>query len=153
MKTPIIQCDPIITPEVFNIQTAGSDAIVVVGFATGQVPERLLTVIKARVDEGIPVFLLKDNFGRDHGVLDPLREIGRPLVETGIIPLEHINVNGLVELIAAIQEEAGAGKTGAELGEAIQQRYTYGSNEAKPIPEWEIPGRLEAMRKRTKFSK
>lgn len=150
-KTPIIECDPIITPELFAIQTANSDAIVVIGFATGQVPERLRTIVKQRVDEGVPVFLLKNNPGRDNGVIDPLKEIGRPLVETGIIPLEHINVNRLEELMTVIQAELAKGKSGQELGQVVREKYIYGPDEQKPIPEWKIPGRLQRMRSRTKF--
>lgn len=56
MKIPIIKCDPVITPDIFEAFTEGGDAIIIEAFATGQVPLRLTAAMKARVDEGIPVF-------------------------------------------------------------------------------------------------
>jgi len=60
--------------------------------------------------------------------------------DAGAIALEKVNVNHIYDvIIPAIQDEFTKGKRGAELGEAIREKFSYKNDEPRPIPFWQDP--------------
>ncbi len=133
----VVRATPVLTVEQFESFTTRCDAIVLIAFATGTAPQSLISAAKEKINSGIPIFLLSDNSGDDHGILKMTYENQFKWAEVGAISLEKVNVNNVSEVVNAINEEFTSGKRGQELGAAIEQRFKYGEQEVKPKAEWE----------------
>jgi hypothetical protein len=135
-----IEVAPGMSPQILEKITAGSDAVVLIVYATGTSPESLNGVIKQRTEKGIPVFLVSKNPGDAHGILKITYGPQQESKEAGAIALEKVNVNNLYDVIMpAIQDEFAKGKRGAGLGEAIREKFSYKDDESKPVPSWQDP--------------
>ncbi|MFH1536555.1 MAG: hypothetical protein ABID45_01045 [Patescibacteria group bacterium] len=149
INVPIIKCDPSNDAETILALAKGADALIMEAFGTGQTPLDLADAFKEIIEGGTPIFTLKEGGGTEHGIVKRDDwELNPAAVKVGVIPIEKINYNNWRELFDAISEEIEAGKTGTELGEAIRERFSYGPDETKPIPEWGKPGSPEARKKR-----
>lgn len=137
-KTAIVDSTPLLTPEQFEAFTTNTDAIVLLTYATGTTPERLNGVIKAKVDSGIPLFLLSKNPGDEAGIVRVVYDTLAKAIEAGAIPLEKVNSNDGAVVLATIQNFYDQGLRGEALGVAVQQRFAYQEGEEKPKAEWEI---------------
>lgn len=129
---PVISCFPGLMPEKVAENTENAGAVILISFATGTTPTNLDPVIAKRTREGIPIFLLSDNKKEDHGIPRSNYGTQKDSAKAGAIALQKVNVNNLSEVMEAIKEELAAGKKGAELGEAIKQRFAYGPDEKLP---------------------
>jgi L-asparaginase/Glu-tRNA(Gln) amidotransferase subunit D len=69
-KISVMAVNPGLTAENLDAVTKGVDAVLLIAYATGAVPEILNKVIKKRTDEKIPVFIVSSNYGAPHGILD-----------------------------------------------------------------------------------
>jgi hypothetical protein len=136
------------SPDIFRMSTEGVDAIVIISFATGTVPQVLAPAIRDRVEAGVPVFLLSDNAGDKHGILKIAYGVQAVIAEAGAISLEKVNINNLEEVVAAIDQELSQGYKGKELGEIINKKYKYGADEQKPLAEWETPEGIKGQQER-----
>lgn len=136
-NTCVIQATPVLTAEQLDSFTNGADAVVLIAFATGTVPQRLIPVIESRVNSGVPVFLLSSNYGDSHGILKIAYEPQVKAAAVGAVALEKVNVNNIEEVVQAIKEEFSSGKKGNDLANTIERRFKYGDNEEKPKPEWD----------------
>lgn len=145
----IIRLNPTVTPERLDLATQDAEAVVLVVFASGALPDCLTPVIQRKISLGVPVFLLSNNPGDNHGILHPGRyAAGIGALEAGAIPLEKVNVNQAVDVEHAISQALDAGMKGAELAAHIQKQFAYGPDEEKPKAEWETPEGIAAQRER-----
>lgn len=145
IKTLTIEITPIMTPEQLEMLTNGLDAVVLKVYATGTSPESLNEVIKKRTKEGIPIFLVSNNPGDNHGILKITYDTQKKSNEAGAIPLEKVNVNNLDVIYSSLQSEFAKGKRGAELGEAIREKFAYNESEPKPIPAWDDQEKIKGQ--------
>jgi len=81
----LVSATPLLTPEQFEAMTSGSEAIILIAYATGTTPERLNSAIKTKVDSGIPVFLLSSNSADDHGILKTTYDVQAKSAQAGAI--------------------------------------------------------------------
>lgn len=139
VKVSQIFINPGMTPNQLEEFTANSNAVVLIVYATGASPESLNEVIKNRTDEGIPVFLVSNNPGDNHGILKITYGTQEKSKNSGAFALEKVNVNNLEVINAVIEQKYKEGKRGAELGRAVQEEFLYKDNESRPIPSWEDP--------------
>lgn len=146
-KVPTLMCDPFIKADDFLARTERAEAIIVVAFATGAMPDRLVPAIQQRIQQGIPVFVLSDNPGNNHGILRVIYDAGSGAYKAGAIGLQKINVNQYRELKAIILEALGKGLKGKDLEREIEQRYAYQQGEKKPLAQWEDPNYVDPPRK------
>ena len=123
IKCAVIRAEPSLTPRLFEQMTNGAESIVIIAFAAGTIPDRLAPVIKSKVDSAIPVFLISNNPGDDHGIERLKYRVQVNIAETGAIALKGVNINDIESVMKAIQEETRNGKKGAELGEVIGRRF------------------------------
>lgn len=133
----VIQCTPFLTPEQFFALSEGMEAIVVITFATGTVPDRIVPAIKRRIEEGIAVVALTNNPGNDHGMLRITYDAGSEAYESGMVGLQKVNVNHVQEVLKALSTGIKEGLRGADLANAMQEKYAYREEEEKPRAEWE----------------
>ncbi|MFH1218245.1 MAG: hypothetical protein V1679_00170 [Candidatus Peregrinibacteria bacterium] len=150
---PIIMATPRLSTTAFAVRALRAKAVVFVVFASGATPTRFAPVIKACIDRGVPVFLVSDNMGDNHGIL----EAGRygttsGSLEAGAVPIETVNVNNLAEIKTYIKLLSGAGKTGTELAELVGERFSYRSDDEKPLAEWDTPGGVAKQRQLTRLA-
>lgn len=138
-KIALLRVAPGMSPEQLEEFTRNSDAVILVVYATGTSPESLNSAIKKRTEEGIPVFLVSNNPGDIYGIVKIIYEPQVKSKDAGAIPLEKVNINNIDTINAAIEEEFSKGKSGAELGEAIREKFAYREDESRPIPAWEDP--------------
>ena len=138
-KVATLVCSPGLTEDQFLSWTDGAKAIIVVAYATGTMPDRLVPAIQRRIQEGIPVFVLSDNPGDQHGIVKIMYAAGKGAYDAGAVPLEKVNVNQQAEVFVAITEALNRGLSGQALADAIRDRYAYHQGETKPIAEWDDP--------------
>lgn len=146
-RVPALMCDPFLTADYFLKKTEHAQAIVVVAFATGAMPDRLVPAIQQRLQQGIPVFVLSNNPGDSHGILRVKYAAGSGAYEAGAIGLQKVNVNQHQEVKAAISEALERGLSGQELAREIEQRYAYQEGEELPLAEWDDPDSVDPPRK------
>lgn len=139
-RVPAIECDPLLKADEFLARTEHAEAIIVVAFASGAMPDRLVPAIRQRIQEGIPVFVLSNNPGENHGPLRVIYAAGSGAYEAGAVRLEKVNVNHHREVKAAIHEALAKGLRGQALAREIGQLYTYQDGETLPVAEWDRPG-------------
>lgn len=130
---PLINCatikaEPSLTPELFEAMTNGAESIVITAFASGTVPERIIPIIKSRVDSGVPVFLVSNNPADSHGIERLKYQPQVNVAEAGATALKNVNANNIADVLKAIQEETAQGKKGSELGKAIGERFGIAGN-------------------------
>lgn len=142
----VVTATATITPEQFDMFFEKQDAVVFVVFATGTSPERLNDVIRKRTKEGIPIFLVSNNPGDNHGIMKITYDVQAESLKAGATPLEKVNVNNLQEIIFEIKKQFSAGKKGTELAQAIQKTFSYKEGDKKPIPAWENPVEIKKQR-------
>ena len=119
----IVRATPLLTLEQMEAMTKNVEAIVIITFATGTVPDRLGPIVQAKVEAGVPVFLVSNNPGDDVGILRDKYLPQANFRDAGAIRIESVNINRIEEVFAAIQEEAAKGKRGGQLGAAVEQRF------------------------------
>ena len=134
----IINVDPSTDPEVVEILGKRAHSIILVANAQGTLPGTLHGAIKSLTASGIPVFVIPDNPGENHGVVDRENLYERDLA-CGAIFLQNVNVNdvdvhGQLTLTAAIQSAVDAGMRGGELGKFISTKFSYAQGEELPTP-------------------
>lgn len=142
VKIASLKIAPGMTPEQLDDFTRDFNVIVLTVYATGTSPEILNEVIKKRTTEGKPVFLVSDNPGDRAGIIKVTYGTQEESKNSGAIALEKVNVNDLELLDAVIKDEFAKGKRGAELGEAVRERFAFQDDEPKPIPDWDNPDEL-----------
>ncbi len=122
--TPALMGNPGLTAEFFDaIENAGSKALVIEGFASGTTPEVLNPHIARAVGRGVPVFILSNNPGEDHGPQRIKYAVHQEAVNAGATVLRDVNVNAAEEVANAIQDAIDAGQTGHELARTLVDRY------------------------------
>jgi L-asparaginase/Glu-tRNA(Gln) amidotransferase subunit D len=120
----IVKGEPSLTPELFNAMTLGADSVVVITYAAGGVPEKVVPNIKSKVESGTPVFLLSDNERDPQGIVRQDKyAIHQSLAQSGATAIQGINSKNLEQLMLAIQEQSFYGKKPQELAEAISQQF------------------------------
>lgn len=144
-----LMCEPGLNEDHFLRLTDGAKAIIFVTYASGAMPDRLVPAIQQRIQEGIPVFVLSDNRGDQHGILKIKYTAGKGAYDAGAVPLENVNVNHQAEVFAAITEALNKGLSGQALAEEIRQRYAFHEGETKPVAEWDRPGYIPPHQRRT----
>lgn len=123
VKCAVVKAEPTLTPELFQHFTHGAESIIITSFANGTVPNRLSAVIKLKVDSGIPVFLISNNSGDNHGIERLKYQVQVDIAQAGAIALKKVNINNIESVIRAIQEETVLGKKGSDLERAISERF------------------------------
>lgn len=111
---------------------ANPKALLLIAYATGGTPESLNPYIQEYTDKGIPVFLLSNNPGDDHGIREITYGVQAEAAEAGAISLKDVNINSLQQVVRAIQDAAKAGLEGENLRKAIVGQFgmaTAGSHE------------------------
>ena len=68
-KISVVEATPTLSPEQFDMVTKNTDAIVFIVYATGTSPEILNNIIKQKIEENVPVFLVSKNPGDNHGII------------------------------------------------------------------------------------
>lgn len=122
--TPALAGSPALTAEFFDaIENAGLKALVVEGYAAGTTPEALNPFIARTVQRGVPVFVLSNNPGEDHGPQRIKYAVHQQAVDAGATILRGVNINAAEEVANAIQDAIDAGKTGQDLAQALIDIY------------------------------
>lgn len=128
----VANCFPGVNPSHLEIVGMGSDAVVLISFATGSTPRIIAPAIKKLVDSGCPVFLLSDNRGDDHGILnDSKYEAQIPARDAGAISLQSVNIKHLNEVLAFINGQVRKGAKGEVLAQIVKTHYAL-----KPGDDW-----------------
>lgn len=146
-RVPTLMCTPFLEAEEFLERTQSAQAIIVVAFATGAMPDRLVPAMQQRLQEGVPIFVLSDNAGNDHGILKITYAAGIGAYKAGAIPLEKANVNNHQEVKAAILEALDQGIKGQELTRTIKEKFSYQKGETRPVAQWDNPDYVAPPRK------
>jgi len=146
-STPFLMCDPFIEADDFLSRTKHAKAIIVVAFASGAMPDRLVPAIKQRIEQGIPVFVLSNNPRDDSGILSVKYEAGSGAYYAGAIGLQKVNVKNHLEVKDTIRRALKKGLTGQELAKEIEQSYAYKEGEELPVNEWDDPNYVEPPKK------
>lgn len=113
-RVPAFMCDPFLGADDFLARTQHAQAVLVVAFATGALPDRLVPAIQQRISEGIPVLVLSNNPGDSCGILGVKYDAGSGAYNAGAVGLQKVNVNQHREVKTAILEALSRGLTGAE---------------------------------------
>jgi L-asparaginase/Glu-tRNA(Gln) amidotransferase subunit D len=124
-KIGVVDSTPFLTPQYFDLMTKGVDAVIILAFASGTVPNALDETIKEKIDSNVPVFLVSKNPGDRHGIRNPKKY--KSLIKTlkaGAIALQTVNINDVVQVGQAIQKAFATGKRGAELGKVIKDQFS-----------------------------
>ena len=123
-----------------------TEALIFVTHASGAHGDRFTPALSEIISSGIPVFLVSDNPGDDHGILRVQYAAGARSFQAGAIAIEKINVRDIALLKQEIYEALALGKRRNELAQHIQELFSYGENEEPPKPEWELPEGIAAVR-------
>ena len=99
------------------------NAIIIIAYASGATPDRLNPWIKRIVKRGVPVFIVSDNVGENHGIQRLKYATQTAPVEAGATPLRNANVNHLAEVIYVIRQAVHARKEGKELATTLVSVY------------------------------
>ncbi len=134
---PVIRCTPALTRDQFLALSEDVEAVVVIAFATGTVPDWIVSAIKKRIDEGVAVVALTGNPGDKHGLLRIAYDAGGEAYKSGMVGLQKVNVNHLQEVVEALTSALKDGLKGADLAKEMKERYAYREGEEKPHPKWE----------------
>ena len=134
----IIRIYPGITAEFFDSMTENEKAVVLIAYATGTVPGILAPVIQQRTKEGIPIFLVSNNPGDEHGIRSTIYAAQEVVEDAGAIPIRKVNVNNLQEVLDFIKETSAQGLMGSDLGQAVYDHFDYKDGEKPPLSEWEL---------------
>ncbi|HVT01351.1 MAG TPA: hypothetical protein VHE53_03925 [Patescibacteria group bacterium] len=122
--TPVLGSNQELTRGIFDqIKASGIKALILTGYATGTVPDKLNPFIKETVERGVPVFVLSTNPADAKGPQRIKYESQEKVLEAGAKILSGVNVNNEEEVAKAVQEAIGEGKTGEELSQAITDRF------------------------------
>ena len=134
---PVTRCTPALTKDRFLVMSEEAEAVVVITFATGTVPDRIVPAIQKRIDEGVAVVALSDNLGDSRGILRVTYEAGSGVYESGMVGLQKANVHHVQEVLEALSTGIKEGLRGTDLANAMEERYAYKEGEEKPRAEWE----------------
>ncbi len=143
---PTIMSLPYLTAKEFDERTLRAKAIILIGYATGTTPDRLLSIIKKRVENGVPVIILADNHGDIHGIPQLKYAAGSGALEVGAVLLQKINVRYAKMLKEDILKALDEGKQGTDLASYIEKMFAYKEGEIPPPPDWEVPERVNEQR-------
>ena len=136
---PTLMCDPFINSADFLAKTEQAPAILLVAFATGAMPDRLVPAIQQRLQQGIPVFVLSNNPADPSGIMRVIYAAGSGAYKAGAVGLQKVNVKDHVEVKAAILVALASGLRGQALSGEIEQRFAYQEGEEVPLAEWDRP--------------
>lgn len=118
--TPGLAAHPTLIERVVSSRTA---ALILNTYACGTTPETLNPSIKRLVEMGIPVVLLADSRGVNHGPQELEYETQVEAVKAGATPLRDVNINGTEQVAATIREAASRGITGQALAKLLVGEY------------------------------
>ncbi len=133
----VIRCAPALTRDQFLALSKDMKAIIVITFATGTVPDRIVPAIKRRIKEGVAVVALTGNPGDEHGLLRIAYDAGSEAYKSGMVGLQKVNVNHVQEVLKALSAGIKEGLSGTDLANAMGEQYAYKEEEEKPRAEWE----------------
>ena len=148
-RVSALMCTPLLTNEQFLRLTADVEAIVLVAYASGAMPDRLVPAIQQRIQEGTPIFVLSDNPGDQDGIVRIRYAAGKGAYDAGAVPLEKVNVNQQQEVVAAIVAALNKGLRGPALAEEIKRLYAYSKDETRPAAQLDDSAYLASFRERT----
>ena len=143
----VVICHPGKTPEMLEHETAHCDAIILITFATGTIPDKLVPSIHERMAEGVAFIGLSDNPHRNYG---PKRLTYAAGLSSGVPVLQKVNVNGLEEVHKQILDAYAQGLRGKDLEAHIKDTYAYKEHEAPPPDDWEIAEQVAIQRSITR---
>ncbi|MEK7123178.1 MAG: hypothetical protein AAB855_04985 [Patescibacteria group bacterium] len=148
---PVVVANPALNERQFLHSTEGADAIIFVVHASGAVGKRFGDAVATRSSAGIPVFMVSNNPGDSHGILDAGRYgTTEAVLKGGGIPIQRYNINDVPLLLDMIKKHLDNGLKGDELAHAVTQECSYKEGEEIPVPEWETPERIKAQKERTR---
>ncbi len=140
---PTINAYPGMDAGVLDSVAEKANAIIIVVFANGGSPQILNPSIKKITENGVPIFLVSDNAGAEHGITRVFDQTQIESAKAGAIFIEKANINNLSEISKFIQQEFAQGKSGSELGESVREHFSYKEGEQKPVMEWEDPATMK----------
>lgn len=146
----IIFCTPALTVEDLDIAAIDKDAVILIAYASGTTPDRLLPAIKNIIDSGKAVILISNNPGDSMGVVHMQYAAGSGALAAGAVLLQKANINHLAEVEKSIIDAIRKGKKGRELAQYIKDQYSFQPGEEVPPAEWDTREGIEKQRELTR---
>lgn len=148
----VAYCYPGFTPEKLDNSTQGEKCIVIIGYASGIVPNDFAPVVEKRIKEGAAVFIISNNRGDEHGATAVKYDAGQAVLEAGAVLLQKANIRHLDQVLDEIRQAQSMGLSGVELAKYMQTIFCYGKDEDIPLAEWDTFEGIVRVRKFTEAS-